>query len=426
MLITQDNLDFAYKNLRVSATWNLPTNVETKMHRIHMYPAKFPSFLVTKTISHVREKKVDVKCIADIFCGCGTTALESKLNNINFWGCDINPVATLIAKVKSKRFSENIITKHFLFIKESYAKHRIVKGNPFLEDERICYWFDKKQIKNLYRLKNSIKQIPSGKYQDFFLVGFSNILKGASRWLTKSIKPTIDPHKKPRDVWESFEVQIKSMKNAVSEIEQKVKSTSIINIENKNFLKIDSKEPFVDLLITSPPYVTSYEYADLHQLSTLWLSYTKDFKKFRNGTIGSLYHKQIKPNDIICLNSVGKDIYEKMQKKDKGKASSVAKYFLDIKSTIRKAHKIIKANGYISIVIGNTMYKNVKIDNTKYVIQCLLDLGFTNLELFKRRISSKMLTPYRDKSGRFTNDKRKRKVYAYEFIIMGEKPDGNC
>ena len=27
----------------------------------------------------------------------------------------------------------------------------------------------------------------------------------------------------------------------------------------------------VDLIVTSPPYVTSYEYADLHQLSSLWL-----------------------------------------------------------------------------------------------------------------------------------------------------------
>ena len=44
--------------------------------------------------------------------------------------------------------------------------------------------------------------------------------------------------------------------------------------------KLPIESESIDLIITSPPYVTSYEYADLHQLSLLWFGDDpKHFKK---------------------------------------------------------------------------------------------------------------------------------------------------
>ena len=47
--------------------------------------------------------------------------------------------------------------------------------------------------------------------------------------------------------------------------------TSGSEIITGSFLNENVEPPIVDMIITSPPYVTSYEYADLHQLSSLWL-----------------------------------------------------------------------------------------------------------------------------------------------------------
>ena len=77
---------------------------EDPIHRIHSYPAKFPAFITTKALQYAEEQGIDVKVVADVFCGCGTTAVEAKRNGKHFWGCDINPVATLIAKVKTRRY----------------------------------------------------------------------------------------------------------------------------------------------------------------------------------------------------------------------------------------------------------------------------------------------------------------------------------
>ena len=54
----------------------------------------------------------------------------------------------------------------------------------------------------------------------------------------------------------------------------------------------------------------------------------------------------------------------------------------------------------------------------------MLSSGFKNGEITKRKISSKILTPYRDKKGKFTTDKNSRKVYAEEFIVIGRKQNG--
>ena len=47
----------------------------------------------------------------------------------------------------------------------------------------------------------------------------------------------------------------------------------------------------VDLIVSSSPYVTSYEYADLHQLSTIWLDLTDDLTIYKKEFIGTSYKK---------------------------------------------------------------------------------------------------------------------------------------
>jgi len=93
-----------FASIPVDPFWNTGTDKEHKMHRIHAYPAKFPAFITTKALDFAKDNNFETTNLADVFCGCGTVAFEAKRNNINFWGCDINPVATMIAKVKSHKY----------------------------------------------------------------------------------------------------------------------------------------------------------------------------------------------------------------------------------------------------------------------------------------------------------------------------------
>jgi len=47
--------------------------------------------------------------------------------------------------------------------------------------------------------------------------------------------------------------------------------------------------------------------------------------------------------------------------------------------------------------------------------------GFKNIEITKRKISGKNLTPYRDIIGKFANSNKGKKVYSHEYLIVGKK-----
>lgn len=412
--------DINTDSIPIDPFWNIGDEKELKIHRIHAYPAKFPAFITTKALEYVKQENFMPLKIGDIFCGCGTTACEARRNNIDFWGCDINPVATLIADVKSHSFKKGWIEKHYKKILELYNSLTVFptyeNANP-----RLQYWYLPEQYNDLSKLKKAIMMaIPDKKseYQKFFLCAFSNILKPASKWLTKSIKPQVDPNKQSQKVLELFNKQYDFMLKAYEE--SNVSNNSDVQIETINFLnKINT--PKLDMIITSPPYVTSYEYADLHQLSTLWLDYTSDYREFRNGTIGSDYCHENIENEITKLNFSGSEIVGKMQTIDKTKAKSIAKYYLDMQTVAKKSYQLLNKNGYALFVIGNTEYKKIRIDNALHLSEALFDAGFSELQITKRKISNKILTPYRDTNGKFSSNSSGRKIYSEEFIILGKK-----
>ena len=75
-----------YKINNDTTQWNFGDEKEPKIHRIHAYPAKFPAFITSKAVSVAQQNGIDVKCVADIFCGCGTTAFEARKLHKDFWG----------------------------------------------------------------------------------------------------------------------------------------------------------------------------------------------------------------------------------------------------------------------------------------------------------------------------------------------------
>ncbi len=407
-----------YANIPLDINWNDSNENELIMHTIHAYPAKFPAFVATKAFEYAQDEGVEISTVADIFCGCGTVALESKLHNFDFWGCDINPVATLIAKVKSNNYNAELLKKYFGKICKFYSECILEEKAYDEANNRLQYWFTKNNYCELLRIYLSINcTIDDEKYSEAFKCIFSAILKACSKWLTKSIKPQVDPKKKDIDVFQRFVSQYKKFLRAVEEMDTYDASTVI---QCGNFLSLE-KLPNADLIVTSPPYVTSYEYADLHQLSSLWLQYTDDYRELRKGSIGSVYNSNDFLIDFDSLNITGKHIVKALIKNDKStaKVKSVARYFSDMQKVVEKCTTILNPGGMVLFVVGDTEYKGVKIQNSKHLIESLEKNGYTDIKISKRTISKGICVPYRDEKGKFSTDKSNRTVYHEEFIISG-------
>ena len=74
---------------------------------------------------------------------------------------------------------------------------------------------------------------------------------------------------------------------------------------------------------------------------------------------------------------------------------------------------MLSDGGMALFVIGNTEYKGVRIDNVRHLAESLENSGFREILATKRKISKKILTPYRDRRGCFTTDSKGRRVYVF-------------
>lgn len=403
--------------------WDFGDEKEDPIHRIHSYPAKFPAFITTKALRYAEQEDIKVQMVADVFCGCGTTAVEAKRNGKEFWGCDINPVATLIARVKTHHYRDQVLLRYFSSIKDEFFHTDPTENDYERITDRIQYWFDEHNIEDLIRLDRAIRcKTPAGSpHRRFFLCGFSNILKSTSRWLTKSIKAQLDPEKSPRGVMEAFEDQFALMRKANEQNLFPVPSTKV-HIRRQNFLASSKTENQPDLIVTSPPYVTSYDYASIHQLSTLWLRYASDYRSLQKNMLGNRYFvEEPDPVGLAQLGPSSVETYHALLSIERCKANSVARYFLDIDKAVAKCGRMLNERGMAVFVIGNTQYRNVKIDNAKHLENCMVRTGFRSVKSIPRKVSLKTMTPYRDIHGRFTRDSTQRKVYSEEFVVIGRK-----
>ena len=406
-------------------------------HGFHKYPAKFIPQLAKRCIEE--NTKIN-EIVCDPFMGCGTTLIESLVSGRKTVGVDINPVAYLISKVKTTPINPEKLkqeTDKVLFDLEMYFKSKNQKQKTLSKieivpviptNERINYWFpDKKSRDELSIILGRIDTIKDKDIRDFCLCAFSNILKNASIWLMKSIKPTRDLNKKIDIPLNLFSRQIKKMIRG-NDVYWNILSTNVkgnlksyLNLKNADARNLPAENNSVSLIVTSPPYVTSYEYADLHQLTALWLEYTKSVNEFREGFIGSIHKKEFDHNGI--KSKLAKQELEELSKKSKKESESVRNYFFEMQQCFEEMYRVLKPKGRACIVIGNTELKKVPILNAEVFTEMMISLGFKIHKIIKRRIPSKVLPQTRDsKTGRFTSTgEANRLAYAYEYILIMEK-----
>ncbi len=401
-------------------------------HSYHRYPAKFIPQIVHKLIDTYAPDKSQIIC--DPFGGCGTTLVEAKVLGYKSIGFDINPIAKLITQTKTTPINPKTLQKQRTKFLQAYE---LASPISHIHHQRIEYWFDSDIVKELDKIYFVIRKIKNPNVRRFFLCAFSHNLKNCSRWLMKSIKPTIDKDKVFPEPKETFLHHLDSMIKKNEKFYAKLKESDNLYLPSKMYRRDSTKKlpvipDSIDLIVTSPPYVTSYEYADLHQLSLLWFGddpknfkkwhkFSNDFLNFRKSFIGTTSRKA---KEGSYNSQIAEKIIGDLIKVDKPIASDVANYFLDMKKAFTEMYRILKVGGKACIIIGNTELRNIKIQNAQVAIEQMQFIGFKKVEFIKRKISNKVITPWRDSNtGKFTgkgNPSRKR-VYAYEYILIMEK-----
>lgn len=437
-ILSPDHILDLFKQTKISSDWSFegitPSQTSKLTHCYHRYPAKFIPQLVEKLMDEYLVGYGPFH-VNDLFMGSGTTLACAITRGYFASGTDINYSAELITKAKCTPIEPTILKNKvgkfiddlsFLEDKTLFISSRYKPQIPRSKIERIEYWFKPKTIEELGIILSRINNEKDEDVRLFLKCCFSHILKTCSRWLMSSTKPTIDKNKQISKPLVAFKKHIKKMVKgngffcslAPEEVKRNINKYLIVRRQDARRQPV--KDNTVDIQITSSPYVTSYEYADLHQLTTIWLEPETDLKEYKKQFIGT----SAKTNGTRILESqIGKDIVNKLYRIDKKMADEVEAFFVDMQECFDETYRILKDGGRCCYVIGNTKLKGVDILNAEVFAESMQYPGFKIGRIIKREIPSKILPTNRDaKTGRFAAN-RDADSFAYptEYIVIGGK-----
>ncbi len=405
--------EWCFKNVRSTEQWT---------HGYHRYPAKFLPNLVKKIIEDYTQPS---DLVVDFFAGCGTTLVEAKVHGRKSIGVDINPVAELITNAKINPIEPKKLETIFQTLIKKFDDFDPKVYSDIKLHDRINYWFLPEHKYKIAFLYEKILSFREKTAKDFFLVSLSHILKNCSKWLQSSTKPQIDPDKNPTDPFIAFKTHTKQMLKRNDEFYKQLsendflKTSCEIRLEDARNTSLESGS--VGAIITSPPYVTSYEYADIHQLTAYWYEYITDLSGFRKNFIGTFYSLN---KETRVASELGQQIVNQLLKKDKRKAKEVANYFNDMQAVAAEMHRVLRVDGHACLVIGNTTFLGVEVKSAEVFTEVLESLGFNIIDIIKRSIPFKLIPTIRDKqTGKFSKleSKNSKLVYPKEYILIAKK-----
>ncbi len=415
-------------------SWDFKSsNTKNGNHGFHTYPAMIiPS--VAKRIIDDYGKKSQYLC--DPFMGSGTVLLEAKLSQ-NFkyaFGVDINPLAVLIAKVKTTPINQKKLKQNFEKILHSFSTNKErIQNPPFLkipEIPNLEYWFKPNVIRDLTILKNSIEEISSPDYEteiklkNFFNVSFSETIRLVSNSRNNEFKlyritDEALVNFEPNVIHNFIERTTKNIER-MGQFYQDKKKCKIVILEedSRNLTSIPSNH--FDLMITSPPYgdsKTTVAYGQFSRLSLEWLNYKREDtikidKKCLGGEKNQTNGRNLESNTL-------NQILDEIKEIDKKRSDEVKIFYNDFFLCLEEINRIMRDRSTICFVVGNRRIKGITIPTDKIIVELLESFGnYQHKQTIMRGIHNKRM-PHKNSP---TNIKGSSEVTMNkEYIVIIKK-----
>ncbi|MDI6758667.1 MAG: transcriptional repressor LexA [Candidatus Omnitrophota bacterium] len=382
------------KKRRIDYSWDF-RGEDTKpyTHGIHNYPAMFIPQVARRIIQNCSQIG-DTVC--DIFCGSGTALVESRLLGRNAYGIELNPLAVLLAKVKTTIIKPELLEKTFLSLLFEIKDYKS-KKKELPSFFNIDFWFKENVIYELTRLKKCIAHIKNKDIRDFFLIAFSETVRYTSNSRNGEFKLFRMPAEKLKnydpDVITNFrkriENNIEGMKAFYNDVGN---STWAKVIQNDSTKKYEINDESIDCIVTSPPYGdsrTTVAYGQFSRLSLQWLDMLKDDElQIDRQLMGGIVDSEIENN--LNSKSLAKAL-ALITESDLKRAKEVLAFYIDLNKAMIQAHRILKKYKYFCVVVGNRTVKKVKLPTDFIVSELGENLGFQIVDMIVRNIPNKRM-----------------------------------
>ncbi len=387
------------------------TNGAYASHNFHAFPAKFPPQLPSLFIEQLTQPG-DV--VLDPMAGSGTTLVEAVLAERIGVGCDIDPLALMISKVKTTPLDPMLVGKTGYRI--SHHAQQLLKGNPHdlwrikaawtpKTRDFVDYWFMPQTQLELLALSHVIDRLEDASLHQFFQLIFSSIIitKSGGVSLARDLAHT-RPHRAKviydaaGEVLEGMALVTennprlphisKTLSSPVKEFDKRLhkaldgvrllsrlkETQTILARANAQALPLASDS--VDLIVTSPPYASNaIDYMRAHKFSLVWFGYPIEaLGRVRRKYVGGETTGDIR---FESLPDYPSKIVQEVHRLDEKKGRVLHRYYSEMKRVLKEMHRVLKPGKAAIIVVGSSVMRGRDTETGRSLADIGESLGFT-------------------------------------------------
>jgi SAM-dependent methyltransferase len=259
-----------------------PDAVRTFTHPFHTYPARMDPAMARALITGLGGRGA----VLDPFCGSGTTLVEARAAGRAATGSDLNPLAAAIARtrtwttppVRRRALVETARAIAAEALEEGKAARRSGHQqaplrrsgkNPSVRDRQIGEWFAPHVRRELELIASLIDGETDREVREHLRILLSSILYKVSRRASDT-----DPRRVERNIARGnparlFAARAEILATGLDDLAARPGPIPKVLVADVRRLEVPAGS--FELVVTSPPYAGTYDYADQHGLRMAFL-----------------------------------------------------------------------------------------------------------------------------------------------------------
>ena len=165
-----------------------------------------------------------------------------------------------------------------------------------------------------------------------------------------------------------------------------------------------------DLVITSPPYLNAIDYLRGHKLTLVWLGYrVSKIREKRTTSIGAEKALNASDDQVDVSQYISKSPNSAFADNHLG---WVRRYASDMQAVVREIARVVKQDGQVIMVVGNSFLRGATVDNAGLVEDIAHSMAFSTAGKEVRQIPARRryLPPPGNKNGKLDTRMREETV----------------
>ncbi len=388
-------------------------------HGLQPYAAKCPPHLVRYGLRYYSKPG---QTILDPMVGSGTSLIEARLMGRHSVGFDIDPLARLMARVKSRPVRDQDIERGYEIVMRrarqdmdalrassaSSAAHRRAIPPDFANRD---YWFSGEVCEALAILSYHIAESAvSNVVRDFLWLAFASLILAKNSVANAQdvihSRTHYRSHSTPPDVLSRFDARIHFMREKIGEFNRQCQTHPAVRVSARlgDARRLPLADETIDLVFTSPPYATALDYTRAHFLAVAWMEPAlgvnlNDYRALGPGYIGS-ERGQLDRIPLDPLRSeLAQSVVERLGRRSLRHARLIQHYFGDMERALSEMTRVLRDGRHAILVVCPSHIRKVTVPTHQVLVELGNAAGLTLKRQYTRKIyKHRRMLPYLQKA----------------------------